>query len=174
MAFGAQEKIWGKRLLPRVQSDLARIARTIAKYEPVQMLVRTNEMPIARRLLGSVARLVEADLDDLWVRDTGPSFVIRDGRLGAVDLNFNGWGNKQTHENDADIAGFIAEQSEAQPIKTQLVGEGGGIEVDGQGASLPWASTLKPLPETVLLLQVAVKKFMLGLPIKPATNLLRG
>ena len=137
MAFGAQEKIWGKRLLPRVQADLALIARSIAKYEPVQMLVRTSEMPIARRLVGSAARLVEADLDDLWVRDTGPSFVIRrDGRLGAVDLNFNGWGNKQTHENDADIAAFIAEQSEAQPIETQLVGEGGGIEVDGHGTAI--------------------------------------
>ena len=137
MAFGAREKIWGKRLLPRVQSDLAHIARAIAKYEPVQMLVRTNEIPIARQLLGNVARLVEADLDDLWVRDTGPSFVTRgDGGLGAVDLNFNGWGNKQAHENDADVAGFIAEQSDAEPIETQLIGEGGGVEVDGRGTAI--------------------------------------
>ena len=137
MAFGAHEKIWGKHLLPRVRADLALIARTIAQYEPVQMLVRPSEMPIARRLLGNAALLVEADLDDLWVRDSGPTFVVgKDGRLGSVDLNFNGWGNKQTHENDADIAGFVAEQSSAEPMETRLVGEGGGIEVDGHGTAI--------------------------------------
>ena len=137
MAFGAQENIWGKRLVSRVQSDLALIARSIAKYEPVQMLVRPNEMAVARRLLGNVALFVEADLDDLWIRDSGPSFVVgADGRLGAVDLNFNGWGNKQTHEKDAEVASIVAEQSAAEPIETQLVGEGGGIEVDGHGTAI--------------------------------------
>ena len=137
MAFGAQEKIWGKRLLPRVQSDLALIARSIVKYEPVYMLVRRADMATARRLLGNAAVLVEADLDDLWVRDSGPSFVLGPaGKLGAIDLNFNGWGHKQAHENDAEVAEFIAGQAMAEHIQTDLVGEGGGIEVDGRGTAI--------------------------------------
>lgn len=137
MAFGAQERIWGKRLLRRVQLDLALIARTIAKYEPVSMLVRPEELDLAKQMVGDAPTLVEADLDDLWIRDSGPSFVVgRDGGLGGVDLNFNGWGNKQSHENDAVVAELIAKQASAEYLTTPLVGEGGGIEVDGQGMAI--------------------------------------
>lgn len=40
MAFGASKKVWGGKLFPEVQRNLATIALTIAKYEPVSMLVR--------------------------------------------------------------------------------------------------------------------------------------
>lgn len=137
MAFGASERIWGKRLLKRVQEDLALIARSIARYEPVNLLVRPEDLATAKQLLGASVALIEADLDDLWVRDSGPSFVAGPGRkLGGVDLNFNGWGNRQTHENDAGVAEFIAEQAGAEHIATDLVGEGGGIEVDGRGSAI--------------------------------------
>ena len=76
MGFGASEAIWGKTLLPVVRRNLALIANTIAKYEPVSMLVRANEMDIAKGLLGNGVTLVEANLDDFWLRDTGPVFVL--------------------------------------------------------------------------------------------------
>jgi agmatine deiminase len=125
MAFGASEKVWGKRLLGRVQADLALIARTIRRFEPVSMLVRPEDSSAARRLVGTATVLIETDLDDLWIRDTGPSFVVGKGRrLGGVDLNFNGWGNKQTHDHDAEVAAFIAEKSGAEHLTTELIGEG--------------------------------------------------
>ena len=43
MAFGATKKIWGSRLLPEVQHNLATIVKTIAKYEPVAILVREED-----------------------------------------------------------------------------------------------------------------------------------
>ena len=43
MAFGASERIWGRRLLPEVRRNLATIAKAIARYEPVSMLVRESE-----------------------------------------------------------------------------------------------------------------------------------
>ena len=52
MAFGASKRIWGNKLLPRVQQDLAAIALAIAKYEPVSMLVRQADLPLAQRLMG--------------------------------------------------------------------------------------------------------------------------
>ena len=39
MAYGASQRIWGRWLLPEVQRNLGTIARTIAEYEPVSMLV---------------------------------------------------------------------------------------------------------------------------------------
>jgi agmatine deiminase len=139
MAFGPSEAIWGKRLLPVVRENLAAIANTIARYEPVKMLVREEEYDIAARLCDPAVTLIPHPIDDLWMRDTGPVFVRRQGEgasLGAVDFNFNGWGDKQVHDNDATVAGFVAEQTATPVLSTELILEGGGIEVDGEGTAI--------------------------------------
>lgn len=137
MAFGASRAIWGKKLLPEVQNNLATIAKTIARYEPVFMLVRQEDYEIAAQKCGSSVNLIVSTLDDLWMRDTGPVFVKDSrGRLGGIDFNFNGWGQKQNHDNDTKIAEFVIQQSSVQSINTKLVLEGGGIEVDGKGTAI--------------------------------------
>lgn len=136
MAFGAGTDIWGTELVQIVRQNLATIATTIARFEPVSMLVRRDELDIARALVGSAVDLVIAPLDDLWMRDTGPVFVTGEGTRCAVDFNFNGWGGKQEHRNDARIAPFVASQAGAQLVATDLVLEGGAIEVDGDGTAL--------------------------------------
>jgi len=136
MAFGPSEEIWGD-LLPDIRTNLALLAKTILEFEPVTMLVRPEDRMIAAQLCGECVELIEAPLDDLWIRDTGPVFVVNSaGKLGAVDLNFNGWGTKQAHKNDAKVARFVAEKSGAAYMKSVLVGEGGGIEVDGHGTAI--------------------------------------
>lgn len=133
MAFAAGERIWG-RDLPRVRRDLVTIAITIARFEPVSMLVRAEDVEQARSLLGSSpVELVTAELDDLWLRDTGPVFVRE---RGAVDFNFNGWGGKQEHRRDAQVAGFVVERAGAERVRTDLVLEGGALEVDGEGTAI--------------------------------------
>ncbi|NEP13450.1 MAG: agmatine deiminase family protein [Symploca sp. SIO2C1] len=137
MAFGASRGIWGRKLLPEVQDNLATIARTIAKYEPVKMLVRQEDYDLARVKCGSDVELIICPLDDLWIRDTGPVFVInQDGNKAGVDFNFNGWGEKQDFYDDAEVAGFVAQKSKVPLINTDLVLEGGGIEVDGRGTAI--------------------------------------
>ncbi len=137
MAFGASKKIWGSKLLTRVQRDLATIANTISVYEPVSMLVRESELAIAKRLLSAKVALVTAPLDDLWMRDTGPVFVLdAQGGTAGVDFNFNGWGEKQDHGFDANIARLVSAQAQVQRLSSDLVLEGGGIEVDGAGTAI--------------------------------------
>ncbi|NET58195.1 MAG: agmatine deiminase family protein [Symploca sp. SIO2E6] len=137
MAFGASRANWGRKLLPEVQDNLATIARTIAQYEPVKMLVREEDYDIAAAKCGSDVELIVCPLDDLWIRDTGPVFVVdQDGQKAGVDFNFNGWGEKQDFDNDAEVAGFVAEKSQVPLINTDLVLEGGGIEVDGRGTAI--------------------------------------
>ena len=137
MAFGASEKIWGKRLLPEVRRNLATLARTIAMYEPVSMLVRKNEYDLARELVGSSVELIISPLDDLWMRDTGPVFVLTEqGKKAGIDFNFNGWGEKQAFSRDAKVAAFVTQQTGAKVINTDLVLEGGCIEVDGHGTAI--------------------------------------
>ena len=139
MAFGPSAAIWGDELLPLVRQNLATLARTIGRHEPVRMLVRQRERGIAKELLGDAkgVELIDCPIDDLWIRDTGPTFVIneRDG-LVAVDFNFNGWGRKQKHAQDAKVAAFVARQAKAPRQRANLVMEGGCIEVDGEGTAI--------------------------------------
>ncbi len=137
MAFGAQRSIWGKRLLPEVQRNLALIANTIADFEPVTMLVRPEEVALARKSVTAAVSLLETTLDDLWIRDTGPTFLINEiGGKAAVDFNFNGWGEKQTHRHDREVAAFIAGAAKVSRVTTDLIMEGGCIEVDGEGTAI--------------------------------------
>jgi agmatine deiminase len=146
MAFGASLNIWGRTLLPAVQANLVTIANAIATYEPVYMLVREADYDLAAQKLSSSVTLIPCPLDDLWMRDTGPVFVKGDrGQLGGIDFNFNGWGDKQDHRNDAEVARFVLEQVGSPAITTPLVLEGGAIEVDGHGtAMITESSVLNP------------------------------
>ena len=137
MAFGASLEIWGKRLLPEVQRNLATIALTIARFEPVSVLVRQSDLTLAQRLMGDKIDLIVCPHDDLWMRDTGPVFVVTEsGDKAGVDFNFNGWGEKQDFASDAKVASFVAQSAGVRRVQTDLVLEGGGIEVDGHGTAI--------------------------------------
>lgn len=137
MAFGASRAVWGRRLLPQVQRDLATIANIISRYEPVTMLVRPGEVELARSLVDAAVELVVSPLDDLWIRDSGTTFVLGgDSSKAAIDFNFNGWGEKQAFARDAAVAARVAELSGVERVATELVLEGGAIEVDGQGTAI--------------------------------------
>ncbi|WP_067698979.1 agmatine deiminase family protein [Nocardia jejuensis] len=136
MAFAASERIWGAKLLPEVRANLALIANTIARFEPVSMLVRPGELDMARAMVGPAVELVVTDIDDLWMRDTGPVFVTGNGAMAGVDFNFNGWGDKQEHRRDAKVASFVTGRAGVETLRTDLVLEGGGIEVDGEGTAI--------------------------------------
>lgn len=137
IAFGAQEAIWAD-FTPDVQAALGLIARTIARYEPVTVFCRQRERALAEKHCGTRnVTYVITELDDIWMRDIGANFVI-DGKggLGAVDFNFNGWGNKQQHGKDAQLAARVASNAQADYVRSELVGEGGAIEVDGHGTGI--------------------------------------
>lgn len=137
MAFGPSTKIWGKRLRPVAQENLAEIAKVIAAHETVNMLVREEEHDLAARLCGPAVNLVVQPIDDLWMRDTGPVFVKdSSGQVGGIGFNFNGWGGKQSHARDAKVAEFVADKARVRFLETALVLEGGGIEVDGEGTAI--------------------------------------
>lgn len=137
MAFGPSEEVWGGRLQRGAQEALARIAQAISAYEPVHMLVREEDHDTAARLCGNRVTLHVQDIDDLWMRDTGPVFVKNgDGKPAGVDFNFNGWGDKQEHAADAQVARLVTAQLGVRRLSTRLVLEGGGIEVDGEGTAI--------------------------------------
>jgi agmatine deiminase len=117
------------------------VAHAIAEFEPVSMVVDPTERIRARRMLGSGIDQLEAPLDEFWMRDIGPTFVVDDARpgvLGAVDWTFNGWGAPAwaEWEKSRGIGRFVAEQAGAKLVSSLLVNEGGAIHVDGRGTVL--------------------------------------
>ena len=53
-----------------------------------------------------------------------------------MNFNFNGWGEKQDFDEDAKVAPLVAKTAGVQLLETDLVLEGGGIEVDGHGTAI--------------------------------------
>ncbi|MEW2486784.1 agmatine deiminase family protein [Streptomyces sp. NPDC048411] len=143
MAWPDSTAIWG-RALSGVQADIALIARTIATYEPVIMCANSASAARARSMCGSSVTVISSiPVDDCWMRDTGPVFRTdgADG-LDAIGLNFNGWGNKQTHARDALVAERIATYAGVPFTHADLVGEGGAVEQDGNGTLMATRSSL--------------------------------
>ena len=104
MAWPARRDVWGS-LLGAARADIARIALTIAAYEPVSMVARPDQLAEAGRACGGGVQMVAIPNDDLWMRDMGPLFLLGpDGGVAGLDMNFNGWGNKQVHPNDRLVA----------------------------------------------------------------------
>jgi len=117
------------------------VAHATAEFEPVTMVVDPSELARAKRMLSSEIEILEAPLDEFWMRDFGPTFVVDDERpgvLGAVDWIFNGWGAPEWAEwkVSAEIARFAAAHVGAELVSSVLVNEGGGIHVDGEGTVL--------------------------------------
>ena len=117
----------------------AAVAHAVLEFEPVTMVVDPVALPDAQRHLDERVELVQAQLDDAWMRDIGPTFVLDEqGALGAVDWVFNGWGAQAwaSWGHDAKIAATVAGHAGATRISSPLVNEGGGIHVDGAGTVL--------------------------------------
>ncbi len=117
------------------------VAHAVAEFEPVTMLVDPSERERAARMLGSHISQIEVPLNDFWLRDSGPTFIIDDERpgvLGAVDWIFNGWGAPawSTWEKDREVARFVSAQVGSELVSSVLVNEGGAIHVDGEGTVL--------------------------------------
>ncbi|WP_296665013.1 agmatine/peptidylarginine deiminase [Demequina sp.] len=117
------------------------VAHAVARFEPVTMVVDPSETARARRMLDAGIEILEAPLDEFWMRDVGPTFVLdpdAPGVLGAVDWTFNGWGAPEwaVWELSARLGRVVAEAAGAVLVPSDLVNEGGGVHVDGAGTVL--------------------------------------
>jgi agmatine deiminase len=136
MCWPSTPSLYGGRgaYFESLQETLARLAAAIAEREPVTMLASASTHPLAARLCGPRVQLLDVATDDMWARDSGPVFVrTAAGKTAAVDFNFNAWGDKQRHAKDALVAEAIARSAGCERVETHLVGEGGGLEYDGDG-----------------------------------------
>ena len=149
--WAPQERIWmafpcegytlgdTEQARDEARSTWAAVAHAVAEFEPVTMVVDPGARAEADRYLSRDIEIIEAPLNDAWMRDIGPTFVhAADGSVAAVDWVFNGWGAQEWAQWDLDsgIGRFVAETAGTPVIGSTLVNEGGGIQVDGEGTVL--------------------------------------
>jgi agmatine deiminase len=133
MCWPARHSLYGD-LMPAAEDAHARVAATIARFEPVTMIADLGAGERAATACGDGVDVVELPIDDSWFRDTGPIYVTDGTDRVALDWAFNAWGRKfAPYEDDAAIARRYAE-SVGDDVRTiPVVLEGGAIAVDGAG-----------------------------------------
>lgn len=133
MAWPCRENLWAD--LAAVEQEYAAVAHAIARFEPVRMLAPPHRAERARAMLGENVEVVEMPIDDSWTRDSGPNFLVgEDGELAGSTWTFNAWGGEyHPYDQDAQVGGRILELAGARAFTSELVAEGGGVTVDGEG-----------------------------------------
>ena len=120
---------------PATRENYAQVARAIAHFEPVTMVVRPQDRAAAQLALGAQIDCLELPIDDGWFRDNGPNFLINDaGDLAGACFDFNAWGgNYAPFDADATAGPKVASHLAARLFQSPMIAEGGGITVDGEG-----------------------------------------
>jgi agmatine deiminase len=124
------------------QAAWVRVVEAVASGDAVTVLTSYGQWPNARARLPQGVRVLETTTNDSWVRDSGPSFLVDDhGGVAAVDWAFNGWGGLRgglyfPWDADDIVGSKIAELERVTYWTSDLILEGGSIDVDGEGTLL--------------------------------------
>lgn len=137
MAYPRRSAAYGGRI-DDARTAYANLAHAIADFEPVQMVVHPHDHADAKKRLGGGIALYPMDIDDAWLRDSGPTFVKNHaGEVAGVDWQFNAWGRKYEGWADDDrTARNILAQLQLPRYLAPLVLEGGSIHTNGSGTAL--------------------------------------
>jgi agmatine deiminase len=141
MAWPCRRELWGGQLAA-AKAESAGVANAVAAFEPVTLVASSPaDAAEARAACTAAVDVVELPIDDSWMRDNGPIFVVDDpqrpARRAGVHFQFNGWGEKfERYDRDAAVGRALAERLGDEVFTAPLVLEGGSIAVDGAGTLL--------------------------------------
>lgn len=135
---------WREQAEP-VKRELREIIVTIAQFEPVRVLVPPDQINDAQhQSFGPNVEIIEARVDDIWMRDIAPTFALSESGLIAVDWNFNGWGStsaRPARPGDR-LAGLIASALRIPTVSAPFIADAGSMVTDGDGTVITTKSCL--------------------------------
>ena len=122
------------------QEAVLKVAAAIGHFEPVNLGVSPEHAQEVRQIAPPGVQVASIEYDDIWVRDTGPTFLVADqpDTLRSVQWRFNAWGGLyQPFTRDLTIPREISSDAFGREMRDRyaapIVLEGGAIHVDGQG-----------------------------------------
>jgi agmatine deiminase len=135
------------------------IVRYLSRAEKVHIVVGGDA--VQRRVADQLdavgvnleaVRFFRAATDRAWLRDSGPTFVVKReptsevvNPVGLIDWKFNGWSKYDNHRRDDRLPGKMARwlglprwiaHAEQGGRRTRVVMEGGAIDVNDRGTLL--------------------------------------
>lgn len=121
--------------LGRAQEQIATFASAVADSgQEVRLIVRDEaNRARAAALCSAAVRLEVRRYGDVWLRDTGPLVIEREGRVVGQRFGFNGWGGKYLMEGDQEIGAELAESAGLTIASADWILEGGALDCDGSG-----------------------------------------
>jgi len=133
---------------------VAKIIAIISQDQKVNLIIKINERKIEiKKILkkyGTKIRNIKfhnISSDRIWIRDSGPIFLINKKIKEKIFLNFkfNGWCKYNNYLRDNKINNFISKKMKVRKIEPKIkfkktykpiVLEGGAIDVNGKGSIL--------------------------------------
>lgn len=96
------------------------------------------------RFAGENVEIVEAPVDDIWMRDIAPTFAMRNKEVVAIDWDFNGWGStRERPARPGDQLAKLAEEIFGVPrFSVPFVADGSALITDGRGTLITSRSCL--------------------------------
>ncbi len=136
MMWPCRAEVWPD--IEATRKDYTTLAHAIRGFEPLTMTVNPEDEAEARSMLGSDIDIAIANIDDSWARDAGPCFLKNaDGDVAGLNFKFNAWGEKyHPYDGDNKFSEFVLAQAGVRQFHSDLIAEGGGICVDGEGTIL--------------------------------------
>lgn len=121
--------------LSRAQEQIAAFANAVAESgQQVRLIVRDEaNRARAAALCSAAVRFEVRRYGDVWLRDTGPLVVQRDGAPLGQRFGFNGWGGKYLMDGDQEIGAELAESAGLPVATADWILEGGALDCDGTG-----------------------------------------
>ncbi|KXZ54934.1 hypothetical protein GPECTOR_3g104 [Gonium pectorale] len=154
MAFPYNPTFWRDGARPG-QAQMAALATAISQFEQVWMLADPQVAEVARSHFRSVSgvEVVEIPTNDIWIRDWGPTCIVRDdpasGRreMAAVRWDYNCYGAPvkmaaglpvlmSDWSKDRAAGRSLPSRHGLRPFDCALHLEGGSVHSDGQGTLL--------------------------------------
>ncbi len=128
MAWPHDDEQWVGMLEP-VRREFTAFVEAIAAREPVDLLLADadSEQDARRRLTRGSIRFHHVAHQDLWLRDSGPTFVMRGDLVALVDWEFNGWGDKYPADLDNQIPTHVARILGRRPLVQARRRDGGRV-----------------------------------------------
>ncbi len=149
---------------------LAKMVDALADSERVCINVRDadEEALVRAQLEKNSARIAHVEFfhiatNEPWCRDHGPIFLTREAgpRVAIIDWGYNAWGGKYPPFNDDDkVPTEIAKRLGLPLFRSEMILEGGSIEVNGCGTLLTTRSCLLNPNRNPTLTQEEIKKML--------------
>ena len=138
LAWPSREDLWQESLNP-AQEEFISLCKAIAEGEALEILVPdlAAKSVAMNALAGLPVRFHHIPFGDIWLRDTGPIFLVNhQGEIANASFKFNGWGEKYLLDFDEQVSARISEASGVPSFVLPWVLEGGSVDVDGEGTCL--------------------------------------